>query len=220
MQLTADDKAVILNYLKDGQHERAWQYISSKFKTSQYDSQKLVEAVEREFSHELTGVLPKKFDGAACSGCLSKVLKVISIFLIIISIGIFALGYYFIDLFGDQWNNRQMPVIVKDMVYSYSDSSYANIIYEYEKDGRLEEDTSSLEYNTSYAQIGDTVNVFARDLGFGLDAETLKRLEERQQVFYYVAVSIVTIALIFLAVGSLFKIKPPSKEIEMGRYAK
>jgi hypothetical protein len=219
MQLTPDDKAVILNYLKDGQREMALQYVSRKFKTSDYDSRKLLESIEREFGHELKSVLPKNFDGAACSGCLSKVLKVISVFLIIVSIGIFALGYFFIDLFGEQWNNRQMPVIVKDMVYSYSDSSYANIIFEFEKDGRIEEDTSSLEYNTGYTHIGDTVKVFAHDLGFGLDAETIKRLEERQQVFYYVGVSVITIALIFLAVSYLFKVRPPSKETA-GRYAR
>jgi hypothetical protein len=219
MQLTPDDKAVILNYLKDGQREMALQYVSRKFKTSHYDSQKLLEAVEREFGHELKGTLPKKFDGVACSGCLSKVLKVISVFLIIVSIGIFALGYFFIELFGDNWNNRQMPVIVTDMVYSYSDSSYANIIFEFEKDGRIEEDTSSLEYNTGYTHIGDTVKVFARDLGFGFDAEAMKHLEERQQVFYYVGASVITIALIFLAVSSVFKIRPPSKETA-GRYAK
>jgi hypothetical protein len=219
MQLTPDDKAVILNYLKDGQREMALQYVSRKFKTSHYDSQKLLEGIEREFGHELKGALPKKFDGVACSGCLSKILKVISVFLIIVSIGIFALGYFFIDLFGQNWNNRQIPVIVKDMVYSYSDSSYANIIYEFEKDGHIEEDTSSLEYNTSYTLIGDTVKVFAHDLGFGLDEETIKRLEERQQVFYYVGASVLTAALLFLAVSSIFKVRPLTKETA-GRYAK
>lgn len=219
MQLTPDDKAVILNYLKDDQREMALQYVSRKFRTSQYDSQKLLEAVEQEFGSELKGVLPKKFDGVACSGCLSKILKVISIFLIFISTGIFALGYFFIDLFGKQWNNRQLQVVVKDYVYYYSDSTSGRPVYEFEKDGKLQLDTNSMEYNVAMYPIGDTINVFARDLGFGLDSETVTRLQERQQVFYYVGASVITIALIFLAVSSVFKIRPPAKETA-GRYAK
>jgi hypothetical protein len=220
MQLTADAKAVILNYLKDGQREMALQYISRTFHTGHYDSQKLLESVEREFSQELKGFLPsKKFDANACSGCLSKLLKIISILLIIVAAGIFALGYYFIDLFGKEWNNRQMQVIVKDYFYPYNDSTSARPIYEFEKDGKVELDTNSMPYNTSVYQIGDTINVFAHDLGFGLDTETITRLEERQTVFYYIGVSIITIALIFLAASAVFKIRPPSKETA-GRYNK
>jgi hypothetical protein len=219
MQLTPDDKAVILNYLKDGQRELAGQYVRDKFKTSQYDSQKLLEAVEREFSHELKGVLPKKLDGAACSGCLSKALKVISIFLIIVSMGIFSLGYFFIDLFGEEWNTRQIPVVIKDYSYRYSDSTLAYPIYEFEKDGRMVLDTHSMEHKVSLYPIGDTIEVYAQDLGFELDSETMKRLEERQTVFYYIGVSVIIIALIFLATATLFKVRPPSKETA-GRYAK
>jgi hypothetical protein len=219
MQLTPDDKAVILNYLKDGKREMALEYVSRKFKTSHYDSQKLVEGVEHEFNHELKGALPKKFDAAACSGCLSKILRVISIFLIIVSAGIFALGYFFIDLFGEQWNSRQIPVVIKDYSYRYSDSTLANPIYEFEKDGSIQVDTHSMEHKISLYPIGDTIQVYARDLGFGLDTETIKRLEERQTIFYYISVSVLTIAVIFLATSYLFKVRPPSKETA-GRYAK
>jgi hypothetical protein len=76
-----------------------------------------------------------------------------------------------------------------------------------------------MEHKVSLYPIGDTIEVYARDLGFGLDPVTINRLEERQTIFYYIGVSIITIALIFLAVAYLFKVRPPSKETA-GRYAK
>src|SRR5262245_51692898 len=136
MEFTPDVKDILLNYLKDGQRDMALSYISRTFHTSNYDSRKLLEAFEAQFSTELKSALPKKFDSEACSGCLSRILKIIAILVAIISIGIFALGYFFIDLFGDEWNYRQVPVVVKNLSYPYGDSTYVNLIYEYTKDGR------------------------------------------------------------------------------------
>lgn len=218
MQLTADAKAILLNYLKDGQREMALQYISRTFKTSQNDSQKLLEAFERQHSNELKDSLPKKFDGAACSGCLSKVLKVISIFLLFVSVVIFALGYFFITLFGEDWNYRQVPVIVKGTIYPYGDSTYVNLIYEYKKESLIILDTGTMSYDTSRYNLGDTATVYAHDIGLGLDEDTLHRMEERQRIFYYVGGSVVLVALVLLAVSAVFKIRPPVTE--GGRYAK
>lgn len=218
MEFTPEAKDILLNYLKDGQREMALDYIRRTFHTSHYDSRKLLEAFESQFSSELGSVLPKKFDSGACSGCLSKILRVIAIVVAILSLLIFGLGYFFIDLFGNEWNYRQVPVVVKGLVYPYGDSTYVNVIYNFEKEGRMLTDTSSMDYDASAIHIGDTVKVYADDLGLGLDSETLQRLRERQQVFYWVAGAVLFVALVFWTVSAVFKIRPPSTE--GGRYLK
>lgn len=219
MELSADAKAVILNYLKDGQQEMAVQYVSQHFHISLYDSQKLVETVAREFSHELKGVLPrKKPDARSCSGCLSAILKVISVLLILAGAGVFALGYFFFDLFSSQWNNRPVPVVVTDLEYIYADSLYAHAIIQFEIDGQARMDTSLLDYNTQYTHVGDTINMKANDLGLPLDADTIARMKKQQRFIYSIAGSVLLAAVIFWLVAVVFKVRPPSTE--GGRYSK
>jgi hypothetical protein len=218
MEFTPEVKDIILNYLKDGQREMAISYISRKFHTSHYDSRMLLEAFESKFSAELKSAIPKKFDSATCSGCLSRILKFIAILVAILAIGIFGLGYFFIELFGGEWNNRKVPVVVKALSYPYGDSTYVNLIYEYKKDGRLVLDTGSMNYESSAYQVGDTAKVYADDLGLGLDDETLKRMRDRQQGFYWVAGGVFFVALVFWMVSAVFKVRPPTTE--GGRYSK
>jgi len=218
MEFTPDVKDILLNYLKDGQREMAINYISRTFRTSHYDSRQLLESFEKQFKSELAGAFPKKFDSASCSGCLSRILKIIAILVAILSLLIFAIGYFFIDLFGNEWNSRQVPVVVNGLAYPYGDSTYVNLIYDFEKEGQVFTDTSSMDYASTMVQIGDTVKVYADDLGLGLDNETLERLRERQQTFYWVAGGVFFVGIVFWMVSAVFKVRPPSTE--GGRYSK
>jgi hypothetical protein len=217
MELKPEARGIILNYLKDGQREMAVTYISLTFHISHHDSSKLLDVFETQFSKELKNPKSKSFDAATCSGCLSRILKIIAIFIGILSIGIYALGYFFVDWFGDNWNNRRVPVIITGAVYARPDSSYMNLIYEY-RGSETKTDTGTIEYEPKSFQVGDTIQVTARDLGLGFDEETKKVLAGRQQIFYLISGGVFLAALIFWVVGSVFKVSPPSKET--GRYSR
>lgn len=220
MPLTPEAKDIILNYLKDGNRDMALQYINRMFRTSQYDSQKLLEAVEYEFSDELKSGLPPK-SATGCSGCLTTLLKVISILLLIAGVGVFAIGYFFIDLFGHEWNNRKVPVVITGFVNPYADTTYAYafLVYKFDKNGQTQIDTTTMDYHKSYNHIGDTIQLSAKDIGLPLDAETISRMKKTQQFIYAIGGCATLAAVIFWLVTSVFKTRPPSRKVA-GRYMK
>ena len=205
----------ILDFLKSGNRQAALDFIAKTYHASQYDSKKLLETFERQYFPEIAK--SKKFDAATCSGCLSAVLKVIAIIVAILGVITLGLGYFFPPLFGDNFNNRRVPVVVTGFSNTY-DSAYVNLIYEYRDDQQVNIDTGTIDYDTARFDFGDTTEVSARDLGLGLGADELRAIEERQYWFYFAGTCVMIVAVVFWLASVTFRVKPHTSE--QGRYSR
>ena len=200
------DKVILLAYLTTKQREEALKYISKRHNTTPEESEKLLKAFELEFDKIIHEPPAKNFDAATCAGCLSGVLKVVAVLMALFGVALFGIGYFITDLFGDRWNNRMVPVVVSGYIYSRPDSSYVNIIYQYQDGTELKSDTSTIEYDLGFNSVGDTLHVVASDLDIALDEEVKQKLTETQEAVYIGGGVALFFALVFWLVGSRIKI--------------
>ena len=83
MEFTEQAKQTILELLKSGKRVEAIKFIREKYGTSLYDAKQLLEAFEKQFGHLVVKEAPARSNNSAgCGGCLSGILKMISIVIV------------------------------------------------------------------------------------------------------------------------------------------
>jgi len=211
MELANENREKILALLKAGQRDAALRFIAAQYGTSDEDSKKLLKAFELQYGNFVKPETSTKSPNlSGCSGCLSAVLKVISILIGVFGIGSFAVGYFIPNLFGDEWNNQLVPVVVSGKSYSRPDSSYVNLIYQYPNGAEIKTDTGTVEYVPDQYLSGDTIHVTASELDMPWNDDLNKKLRETQQGVYLFGGILLFIATLFWFTGSIFKSRAKS----------
>jgi hypothetical protein len=212
MEFTDENKQTILDFLKSGQRQAALSFISAKYNVSDEDAQKLLSAFEAQFraTIELTPAI-QATSAFGFSGCFSGILKVISVLIGFLGLGILGAGYYMPEVLGGLAKNLTAPenlrvpvTVVDQYFYASPDSSNVRLIYEIKHNNQTKYDTSNTIYSVNMYFKGDTLLMESHDLNFKKQLTDLALKAQLQNGLYILGCALLFFALIFWIVGAKF----------------
>lgn len=212
MEFTDENKQTILDLLSTGQRQAAISFISTTYRVSEADAQKLLAAFEAQF-HTVIQRAPTPITNtlSGCSGCLSRILKVIAVLIALLGIGTFGIGYFMPDLMAmlarnfSSSPNLYVPVTVVDQYYyATPDSSNVRLIFEIPYNNQVAYDTSNIIYSANMYSKGDTLRVQADQLSVFKPLTDQAIQSEFQKGIYILGGALLFIAFIFWLVGEKF----------------
>ena len=161
MEFTDENKQTILDLLKAGKRSAALQFISSEFRVSTGDADKLLAAFEGQFMKAGQSNQTASTSISGCVGCFSGLLKGISIFIALIGIGILGVGYFIPEFINRAGSDMMVPTIVDSEYFPTSDSSNVRLIVKFNHQGIIVSDTTYTIYSRGMYFPGDSLRIDA-----------------------------------------------------------